>query len=148
MKKLSDELIDRLVAAAESVRDQAHAPYSEFAVGSAILDGAGEIHLGCNVENASYGLSVCAERHAVGAAVAAAANELIAIAVVTDTVPPTSPCGACRQVLAEFGDMPVILANLKGERTVTSVARLLPEAFGPEVLERHNTSESSDSKEP
>lgn len=148
MKKLSDELIDRLVAAAESVRDQAHAPYSKFSVGSAILDGDGKIHLGCNVENASYGLSVCAERHAVGAAVAAAAKEFIAIAVVADTVPPTSPCGACRQVLAEFGDMPVILANLNGEKTVTSAARLLPEAFGPAVLERHDESGSSATKEP
>ncbi len=146
MKKLSDELIDRLVAAAESVRERAHAPYSRFAVGSAILDGNGEIHLGCNVENASYGLSVCAERHAVGAAVAAASNQLVAIAVVADTTPPTSPCGACRQVLAEFGDMPVILANLNSERTVTSVARLLPEAFGPEVLERHDESLSTNTK--
>jgi len=136
MKKLADDVIDRLVAAALSVRERAHAPYSEFTVGAAVLDSDGQIHRGCNVENASYGLSVCAERHAVGASVAAGSNRLTAIAVVADTTPPTSPCGACRQVLAEFGDMPVILANLGGERTVTSVAKLLPEAFGPEVLER------------
>ena len=103
MKKLADDVIDRLVAAAGSVRKRAHAPYSKFAVGAAILDGDGQIHLGCNVENASYGLSVCAERHAVGCAVAAGSSRFVAIAVVADTTPPTSPCGACRQVLAEFG---------------------------------------------
>jgi len=146
MKKLSDEVIDRLVAAAESVRQRARAPYSGFAVGAAILDGNGGIHLGCNVENASYGLSVCAERHAVGAAVAAGSQGLDAIAVVADTTPPTSPCGACRQVLAEFGDMPVILANLDGVRTVTSVVRLLPEAFGPDVLGTYNESMDSGSQ--
>lgn len=134
MMKLSDAAIDRLVEAAGSVRRRAHAPYSGFAVGSAILDGEGGVHLGCNVENASYGLSICAERHAVAAAVAAGAGRLIAVAVVTDTSPPTSPCGACRQVLAEFGDLQVVLANLKGDRTRTSVAELLPAAFGPEVL--------------
>jgi cytidine deaminase len=134
MTKISDAAIDRLVQAAGSIRQRAHAPYSNFAVGSAILDGDGGIHLGCNVENASYGLSVCAERHAVAAAVAAGAGQLIAVAVVTDTSPPTSPCGACRQVLAEFGDLQVILANLKGDQTMTSVAELLPDAFGPEVL--------------
>jgi cytidine deaminase len=134
MKKLSEAAIDRLVEAAGSVRRRAHAPYSNFAVGSAVLDGAGEIHLGCNVENASYGLSVCAERHAVAAAVAAGATNLVAVAVVTETSPPTSPCGACRQVLREFGDLQIILANLKGDRTMTSVGELLPDAFGPEVL--------------
>jgi len=134
MKKLSDAAIDRLVEAAGSVRQRAHAPYSNFAVGSAVLDGDGAIHLGCNVENASYGLSVCAERHAVAAAVAAGAKKLVAVAVVTETSPPTSPCGACRQVLREFGNLQVILANLKGDRTLTSIAELLPAAFGPEVL--------------
>jgi len=134
MMKLSDAEIDRLVEAAGAVRRRAHAPYSNFAVGSAVLDGDGQIHRGCNVENASYGLSVCAERHAVAAAVAAGAKQLIAVAVVTDTSPPTSPCGACRQVLREFGNVQVILANLQGDRTMTSIAELLPDAFGPEVL--------------
>ncbi len=138
MKELPETVIAGLVAAAEAVRRRAHAPYSNFKVGAAILDGDGEVHTGCNVENASYGLSVCAERHAVGAAVAAGSSELIAVAVVTDTTPPTTPCGACRQVLAEFGDLTVILVNLNGEKTTTSVSRLLPEAFGPEVLARHD----------
>jgi len=146
MKKLDDDVVDRLVTAAQSVRTRAHAPYSKFAVGAAVLDEDGQIFRGCNVENASYGLSVCAERHAVGAAVAAGSSRLTAIAVVADTSPPTSPCGACRQVLAEFGDMPVILANLRGERTVTSVAQLLPEAFGPAVLQEYHGSKASSSE--
>ncbi len=134
MPDLSPETIDRLVEAASEVRKKAHAPYSSFAVGAAVLDAEGRIHVGCNVENASYGLSVCAERHAVAAAVSASGQEIEGLAVVTDTSPPTSPCGACRQVLVEFGDFPVILANLQGERIVTSVGDLLPDAFTPESL--------------
>ena len=134
MMELSEKEIDRLVEAATSVRARARAPYSGFAVGAAVLSADGGFHIGCNVENASYGLSVCAERHAVAAAVAAGTSVLSAIAVVTDSRPPASPCGACRQVLAEFGDFPVILANLTGERRITSVGELLPNAFGPDVL--------------
>ena len=89
---------------------------------------------GCNVENASYGLSVCAERHAIAAAVAAGENRFEALAVVTDMDPPASPCGACRQVLVEFGDLPVILANPAGERVLTRVSDLLPDAFTPDSL--------------
>ena len=120
--------------AAAEVRSRAHAPYSGFAVGAAVLDASGRISVGCNVENASYGLSVCAERHAVAAAVAAGAAGLRGLAVVTDTVPPASPCGACRQVLAEFGDFQVVLASLRGDRQVTTVGELLPLAFGPDFL--------------
>jgi cytidine deaminase len=116
------------------VRSNAHAPYSSFAVGAAILDRDGSVYVGCNVENASYGLSVCAERHAVAAAVAAGCEGIDALAVVTDTSPPASPCGACRQVLAEFGDFPVILANPAGERVITSIGELLPMAFTPRSL--------------
>ena len=134
MPDLNPETIDRLVAAASEVRDQAHAPYSNFTVGAAIIDAGGRVHVGCNVENASYGLSVCAERHAVAAAVSAGGQGIKGLAVVTDTSPPTSPCGACRQVLVEFGDFPVILANIEGERIVTSVGDLLPDAFTPESL--------------
>ena len=134
MTELTPELIDRLVAAATEVRDKAHAPYSRFTVGAAVLDGDGRVHAGCNVENASYGLSVCAERHAIAAAISSGGSGIQALAVVTDTNPPSSPCGACRQVLVEFGDFPVILANPKGERSLTSVAELLPDAFTPESL--------------
>jgi cytidine deaminase len=134
MPDLSTQTIDRLVKAAFEVRDRAHAPYSSFTVGAAVIDGEGRVHVGCNVENASYGLSVCAERHAVAAAVSAGGQSIRGLAVVTDTSPPTSPCGACRQVLVEFGDFPVILANPAGERIVTSVECLLPGAFTPESL--------------
>lgn len=125
-----------LVAAAAAARRRAHAPYSNFAVGAALLDSSGRVHVGCNVENASYGLTICAERNAVAAAVAAGASRFVAIAVVTDATPPASPCGACRQVLAEFGDMPVVLANPEGEQLRTSVSDLLPHAFTPDDLPR------------
>ncbi len=136
MTELSEKEIDRLVEAATSVRVRARAPYSGFAVGAAVLSSDGCVHVGCNVENASYGLSVCAERHAVAAAVAAGTSDLSAVAVVTDSSPPASPCGACRQVLAEFGNFPVILANLAGARIVTSVGELLPNAFTPESFSK------------
>jgi cytidine deaminase len=141
MPDLSPETIDRLVDAASAAREKAYAPYSSFAVGAAVLDAAGRVHVGCNVENASYGLSVCAERHAVAAAVSAGGQEIEGLAVVTATNPPTSPCGACRQVLVEFGNFPVILANPEGERIVTSVADLLPDAFTPESLAKSQGSE-------
>ena len=115
-------------------RANAHAPYSGFTVGAAVLDANGQVHVGCNVENASYGLSICAERHAVAAAVAAGESRLEVLAVVTDTDPPASPCGACRQVLREFGDFPVILANPAGARLLTTVGDLLPDAFTRQSL--------------
>jgi cytidine deaminase len=126
--------VHRLVAAATAIRDRAYAPYSQFRVGAALLLARNEVVTGCNVENASFGLSVCAERNTVAAAVAGGATSFLALAVVTDVSPPASPCGACRQVLAEFGDFPVILANPSNERRVTSVAELLPEAFSGSVL--------------
>jgi cytidine deaminase len=134
MPDLTPEIIDDLVEAASKVRERAHAPYSSFTVGAAVLAADGRVHVGCNVENASYGLSVCAERHAVAAAVSAGGQGIEGLAVVTDTSPPSSPCGACRQVLVEFGDFPVILANLDGDRKLTSAAELLPDAFTPESL--------------
>ena len=133
---LSDEAIEALVGAAVRAREHAHAPYSGFAVGAAAFAGDGRVFVGCNVENASYGLSVCAERHAMAAAVAAGITELVAMAVVTSAQPPASPCGACRQVLAEFGDFVVILADLDGARVVTSVGELLPRPFLPDSLVR------------
>ena len=114
-----------LIAAAWRARDGAYAPYSKFAVGAALLAADGRIFTGCNVENLSYGLTMCAERVAVGAAVAAGAREFVAVAVVADTGVPISPCGACRQVLAEFGVPRVILAN-RQERVEFALAELLP----------------------
>jgi cytidine deaminase len=118
---------DKLVAAAWRAREVAYAPYSNFAVGAALLALDGRIFMGCNVENISYGLTNCAERVAIGAAVAAGVREFIAVAVVADTGVPISPCGACRQVLAEFGVPRVMLAN-RIERVEFRMEELLPRA--------------------
>lgn len=120
-----------LLNAARAARAHAYAPYSRFAVGAAVVDQAGRIHGGCNVENASYGLTVCAERNAVAAAIAAGAKSLRAVAVVTRMRPPATPCGSCRQVLAEFGgdDLPVLLAAPTGAVLERRLGDLLPEAF-------------------
>lgn len=115
-----------LIEAAWQVRDRAHAPYSKFHVGAA-LTADGKLFSGCNVENLSYGLTICAERVAVGSAIAAGLSKLDAVAVVADTAVPISPCGACRQVLAEFGDPLICLAN-RSERIVYRLSELLPRA--------------------
>jgi cytidine deaminase len=122
-----------LVSAARRVRSNALAPYSKFAVGAAVLDERGRVHVGCNVENASYGLTVCAERNAVAAAVAAGAHRVVAVAVVTAAQPAAPPCGACRQVLAEVAgdDAVVLLAPARGQGTPErwTLGQLLPRAF-------------------
>jgi cytidine deaminase len=120
-----------LVSAARAVRREAHAPYSKFRVGAAVVDEKGRLHVGCNVENASYGLTVCAERNAVAAAVASGARRVIAVAVASGARPPASPCGACRQVLAEFAapGVPVFIAGPSGPAAETSVGALLPATF-------------------
>lgn len=120
-----------LVAAARAVRRRAHAPYSKFTVGAAVLDERGRVSVGCNVENASYGLTVCAERNAIAAAVAAGARRIRAVAVASVSSPPASPCGACRQVIAELGqpDTEVLLAGSKGAAERTTLGALLPRAF-------------------
>ena len=121
----------RLLAAARQVRAHAHAPYSRFRVGAAVLDERGLVHVGCNVENASYGLTVCAERNAVAAAVAAGARHVRAVAVVTPMRPPARPCGACRQVLRERGDddTVVLMAAPTGTAERRRLGDLLPESF-------------------
>ena len=131
---MNQDQIDRLIAAAADVRERAHAPYSSYRVGAAVLATDGRVFIGCNVENASYGLGVCAERNAIAAAVAEGCTSFAGLAVVTGSTPPASPCGACRQVLAEFGDFPVILANDDGEQRKTTVLGLLPDAFLPGTL--------------
>src|ERR671921_2959477 len=127
-------LTDSLISAARSVQARAYAPYSQFRVGAALESSDGTVFLGCNVENASYGLTICAERSAVFAAVSAGAHRFRRAVVVTDVDPPAAPCGACRQVLAEFGlDLPIDGVGLK--RTVSwKLSELLPAAFGPEQL--------------
>ncbi|MES2437707.1 MAG: cytidine deaminase [Verrucomicrobiota bacterium] len=118
---------DNLVEAAWRVRESAYAPYSNFHVGAALLAADGTVFTGCNVENISYGLTNCAERVAIGAAVAAGSRRFLAVAVVADTAVPISPCGACRQVLAEFGVPLVMLAN-RTERMEFRLEELLPRA--------------------
>jgi cytidine deaminase len=122
--------VDALVQAAMQAREHAYSPYSHFAVGAAILTASGEVFTGCNVENAVYSLTVCAERAAVFGAVTAGCRDFVALAVVANTPGPVSPCGACRQVMMEFNPaMQVILANLQGETYSTTVGELLPGAF-------------------
>ncbi|GLQ88841.1 cytidine deaminase [Dyella flagellata] len=122
-----------LLDLARSARDLAYAPYSRFQVGAALQTTDGSVFAGCNVENAAYGLCNCAERTALFSAIAAGykPGDFIAIAVIADTPEPVTPCGSCRQVLAELclGDMPVLLANTAGARRQTTVGSLLPEGF-------------------
>jgi cytidine deaminase len=128
-------LTDSLISAARSAQARAYAPYSNFHVGAALEAIDGAVFAGCNVENASYGLTICAERAAICAAVSAGAHRFRRAVVVSDVDPPAAPCGACRQVLAEFGlDLPVTAVGSK--RTVTwRLSDLLPAAFGPEQLQ-------------
>lgn len=128
-----------LLTAAHAVRQRAYTPYSHFPVGAALLTSEGAIVGGCNVENISYGLTNCAERTAIFAAHAAGqlsapqtGPRIVAIAIVADSTAPPTPCGACRQVLAEFGrDCTIICANLRGDTLTMGLDALLPHAFGP-----------------
>ena len=127
---------EALEAAAREAAKTSYAPYSRFAVGAAVLAGNGRIYRGSNVENASYGLSCCAERVAIFQAVAAGNRTLLALALFTPTTAPVAPCGACRQVLAEFAEqMPIFCSCRSDLRLETSLAELLPAAFGPAQLE-------------
>ena len=128
------EKYSKLIQAAIDARKNAYVPYSNFKVGAAVLTGDGKIFTGCNIENASYGLSMCAERVAIFKAVSEGYRDFAAIAVVADTDDPVKPCGACRQVMAEFGDMEVVMSNLKGDVKVMKLSTLLPEAFSPTDL--------------
>jgi cytidine deaminase len=124
-----------LVAAARRAREGAYAPYSTFLVGAALLTHEGEVVAGANVENASYGLSMCAERTAVFHAASEGRRRLVAVAVVGSNPHPAWPCGACRQVLWEFGpEMLVVSEGLDGTREERPLADLLPSAFGPSDL--------------
>ena len=125
---------DPLVVAARAAQAAAHAPYSGFKVGAALETAGGNVFLGCNVENASYGLTICAERAAVAAAVTAGDTALRRIVVATDASPAAAPCGACRQVLAEFGLDLLVTAVGTGDERNWSLRELLPDAFGPGAL--------------
>jgi len=128
-------MTDRLLAAARAAQAQAYAPYSEYRVGAALEAEDGTLFSGCNVENASYGLTICAERTALGAAVSAGARRFRRLVVVSDSDPPASPCGACRQVLAEFGLNLEVRAVGPGREMRWTLAELLPDAFTPHRLD-------------
>ena len=129
---------ENLIEESRLARQDAYTPYSKFQVGAALLCKDGRVIRGCNVENASYGLSNCAERTALFSAIAQGykPGDFSALAVIGDTDGPIAPCGACRQVILELGgaDLPVLLSNLKGELLETSAAKLLPHAFAPSDL--------------
>jgi cytidine deaminase len=125
---------DTLEAAARQAQVRAYAPYSHFHVGAAVEAEDGSLFAGCNVENASYGLTICAERGAIAAAVAQGARKFRRAVVVSDVDPPAAPCGACRQVLAEFGLDLVVESVGRSTRQRWTMRELLPSAFGPESL--------------
>lgn len=129
----------QLLEAAKAVRANAYVPYSHFAVGAVFMDAEGRLHAGCNVENAAYGPTNCAERTALFRAIADGrqAGEFVAAAVIGDTEQPIAPCGVCRQVMIELcaPDMPVVLGNMRGDMVTTTVAALLPGAFSKRDLE-------------
>jgi cytidine deaminase len=132
---LTPALRRRLEKAARAAAKASYSPYSRFPVGAAVLTDSGEIFSGCNVENASYGLCNCAERTAIFAAVAAGERRIKAVAVYTPTKLPTAPCGACRQVINEFGSDATIIGICNTDRrTEAPLSVLLPDAFGPENL--------------
>ena len=124
-----------LIAAARAARENAHAPYSHFRVGAAVEDESGRIFTGCNVENATYGLTLCAERVAIFKGVSEGAKRFTRIAVVADTDRLTPPCGACRQILWEFsGDAELTMANLRGLSETLRLSILFPRAFDASFL--------------
>jgi cytidine deaminase len=132
MQKITDAALRRLEKSARIASARAYAPYSRFPVGAAVLGGTGRVYSGCNVENASYGLCNCAERTAVFTAVTAGEKTIRAVAVYTPTPLPTAPCGACRQVINEFGPDALVIGICDAKtRIETRMSALLPAAFGP-----------------
>jgi cytidine deaminase len=128
--------LDALLAAARAVREHAHAPYSRFKVGAALLDEQGRIHAGCNVENAAYPQGLCAEAGALARLVAEGGTRIAAVVVMGEGSAPVTPCGGCRQKLREFAsdDVPVVVADASGVRARYTLGELLPASFGPEHL--------------
>lgn len=123
-----------LMKMARKARQNAYAPYSHFAVGAALLAESGKVYTGCNIENASYGLTCCAERNAIFAAVGAGERRFKMLAVAADSPEPVAPCGACRQVIAEFGIPLVVMGNLKEATKTMTAEELLPYGFGQESM--------------
>jgi cytidine deaminase len=141
---------DLLVERASAVRPRAYAPYSRFAVGAALRAGSGEVYVGVNVENASFGLTICAERSAICAAVSAGETHIQAIAICAEGAEPVPPCGACRQVIREFGaEVRVIMTNTEGARRSLDIAALLPASFtGDELRGRARARDADDKGDP
>jgi cytidine deaminase len=133
----AEAVLAQLVQAARAARERAYAPYSQFQVGAAVLDEAGRIHAGCNVENAAYPQGTCAEAGALAAMVLAGGKRVRAVAVVGEGAQPVTPCGGCRQKLREFAapDVPVVVADGQRERARFTMGALLPTSFGPENLQ-------------
>jgi cytidine deaminase len=133
--KITSATLRRLEKAARAAAQSSYSPYSRFRVGAAVLAGSGKIYAGCNVENASYGLCNCAERTAIFTAAAAGERQLQAVVVYTPTATATAPCGACRQVINEFGPEAFVRSVCdSADRLDTTLAQLLPSAFGPQDL--------------
>ena len=129
---ISSEQIEQLIASAEDILINAYAPYSQFKVGAAVLTKQGNIFTGCNVENVSYGLSVCAERNAIANAVANEGGknlEIVAIAVANNRQIPCSPCGACRQVIQELGPEAVVIFRNESDWQTSAISKMLPQGF-------------------
>lgn len=125
----------KLIEAATTARTRAYAPYSNFQVGAAVEAENGDIYIGCNVESASYGLTVCAERVAIWKGISCGETRFTQIGIVVDTEDLTPPCGVCRQIIWEFcGDVPVILSNLEGKSEIIMMSKLLPRAFDSKFL--------------
>lgn len=132
---LPDNLLQEMIRQARRASQRAYCPYSRFRVGAAALTGEGKIFAGCNVENASYGLTICAERSAIFRAIAQGATRICAVLVYTPTDQPTAPCGACRQVINEFGPESDIISVCDGRRVMRlKLSALLAEPFGPHNL--------------
>lgn len=131
---MDSEEINTLIQFATVAREQSYSPYSNFAVGAALLCQDGTVYQGCNIENASYGMTNCAERTAIFKAVSEGHRLFQAIAIIADTEGPCAPCGACRQVMVEFNIPTIILTNLKGHTQVYTLDELLPLSFGPKDL--------------
>ncbi|MDX6614804.1 MAG: cytidine deaminase [Blastocatellia bacterium] len=129
------ETLESLIAAAAEAREQSIAPFSHFKVGAAVETAAGKVYIGCNIESASFGLTVCAERVAIWKALSEGERDFTALAVVADTETLTPPCGTCRQIIWEFcKEATITLANLEGDREVVHIQELLPRAFDARFL--------------
>lgn len=137
---IDDAVWEKLAQAAADVRKLAYIPYSKFAVGAALLSADGQIFSGCNVENATYGATSCAERTAYGTAVAQGVREFVALCVITDVEEPAAPCGICRQVIAEFSDdLPIVMLSVNGARKNSTLNELLPHRFSGRDMDSTST---------